>query len=258
MQNDSILILIVICSFVVFVVMFLDRTFLKYGKFIDPCDEKIKILEAKIRQEYDEKFRELEKNYNARTNELNNKINFLLEKLVEAQQKKTVRDVQKPVKVLLACGGVHRFCSTDARMLRRASIDFMTLTNADDISIGQEVRRAYQDSSPYLGVHISAHSNGETIEMNGKNITSEELEIALIGVEIVFLSACQSHAIADKIISSGRSVVTMLFDISDELAEAFAYSFWRGINVGETAESAFKSAKSENPQIADLVGFRKQ
>lgn len=213
-------------------------------------DKKIKHLE----EEYDKKIEQMKIDYERKIEELQNQVTFLLHQLVERNVVKYGEKTKD--KILLACGSVSRFCSTDQRVLRRANAKFLTITDADTTKIAQEIRRSLQDGSGYSGIHISAHSDGENIELSGRFVTPEELEIALISIDLIVLSACKSHLIADKLVSKNRSIVTFLDDVSDDIAEEAMYIFWRSCIAGETPKSAYDSVRTMYPQISDKIGFR--
>lgn len=215
------------------------------------CDQKIR----KMKDEYDVIISQLKFDYQKQIEELQNQVNFLLRQLVDRNFDK--HQIQKNTnKILLACGGVARFCSTDQRILRRANANFCTISDSDTTKIAKEIRRALQDGEGYSGIHISAHSDGDVIELFGRKVTSEELEISLLSIDLIVLAACKSHEIADKLVAKGRSIITFLENVEDDVAEEAMYIFWRSYIAGETPKSAFESVRTMYPQIADRIGFR--
>lgn len=258
MQNlGDVSFVIVVCIIVTSFVILADRFLMKkdFG-YQDPCDKKIEALRKEIKIEYDKKLEDARKNHEREVKELMDKIEILWNEILKSRITQTTEINSNNAKVLLACSGVQRFCATDTRVLRRAHVDFITLVDATPASISREIRRALQDNTPYTGIHISAHGDGDTIELGGENVTPEDLELAITSVDLVVLSSCKSHDIADKLTSRGRSIVTFLIDIEDEDAEETMYVFWRGIIAGETPRSAYDSVRKAFPQIADKIGFR--
>lgn len=245
----SILEVISICVMVATFVVIANR-FVTSRINITICDQKIK----RLKEEYDIKIAQIKLDYEKKIEELQNQVTFLLHQLVEqnvGQKAKKVRN-----KILLACGGIDRFCSTDKRVLRRANVNFLSIIDSDTTKISQEIRRALQDGEGYSGVHIAAHCDGHVIELSGRGITPEELEIALLSIDLVVLSSCKSHEIADKLVSKDRAIITFLEDIEDDVAEEAMYIFWRSYLAGETPKSAYESVRTMYPQIADRIGFR--
>ena len=238
------------------IVVAFDRFFLGSNR-IDPCDEKIRRFKRELELDYDKKFAKIKEEHEKEIAELKRQIQFLLDTLV-AQKNLLQPTIHKKdeEKVLLACGGVSRFCSTDSRVLRRSHINFTTITDATTTRIASEIRRALQDGNPYTAIHISAHSDGQSIELAGETISSEELELAILTIDLIVISACSSHDIADKLAERGRSIITFLEDVDDDVAEESMYIFWRAIKAGETPKSAYESTRSMYPQIADKIGFR--
>lgn len=254
MSADTFGSILLTCVLVCVTIMYIDKRMAKV-QHTDPCDEKIARLRQELKLEYDKKFAELEQEYIKKNEELSKTVEFLLSRLMQTTTAASPQLAKQ--KVLLACGDNRRFCSTDERVLRRAGITFTMLKDADDVEIGREIRRSFQDNNPYTAVQISGHGSGEFVEMNGRQITPEQLEVALVGVNLIILSSCKSHAIADKLSTSKRTIITMLEDTTDNDVEDYTYLFWRSVSGGETYESAYQTANNAFPQMAPKVGMRK-
>lgn len=208
-----------------------------------------------VKSQHNNQIAELKREYANKIKQLQDQVDWLLNELTKYKAERPVILEKNAIKVLLACGGTQRFCSTDSRVLRRANINFYTIENATPELIGKEVRRGLQDNTNYTAIHIAAHGNESGIQMNNALISPEELEPCLGGVNIVILSACKSHTVADKLVTADRSVITMFDNVADENAEEFMYIFWRSIAQGDTIEQAFEHARATT-QIKDRVGLR--
>lgn len=258
MEQGQLLVDIAVSIILFFSMKFIDNQLRLRNPIADPCELKIAIAVKNIKTEYDQKISQLKEERRREVDELETKIELLLELLLKARKESFSVSLapNEQHRVLLACGDNDEFCATDSRVLRRAHVDFTTVRKADNISIAREIRRGLQDKRPYTAVHISAHGSETHILMNGREVSPEELEIALLSVNLVILSACKSHSLADKITSPGRTVITILENITNEDAEEFTFLVWKGICSGQTPESAFNLARSDFPQIADKVGIR--
>lgn len=207
-----------------------------------------------VKSQHNNQMAELKREYTHKIKTLQEQVNYLLEELTKYKSQAHVQ-IKTDIKVLLACGGAQRFCSTDSRVLRRANINFYTIENAMPELIGKEIRRGLQDNSPYTAIHIAAHGNEEGIQMSGSLILPEQLELNLEGINIVILSSCKSHTVADKLVTAERSIITMFDNVLDENAEEFMYIFWRSQSQGDTVEQSFEHARATT-QIKDRVGLR--
>lgn len=210
-----------------------------------------------LKESYEKRITQLEKYYTDKIHKMQEQIDYLLEKLTE-QNKKLATLSNLNHKVLLVCSDIQRFCSTDSRMLRKAEVDFYTLENATGEMIHKEIQRASVDNEKYTAIQIAAHGDETGIQLYDKLYSSEELEEILIGIDLLFLSACKSHYVSDKLIGTNRTIITMRHDISDDDAENFAYIFWREYKNGNSAKESYETARNTVQNIKDKVGIRVQ
>lgn len=181
--------------------------------------------------------------------------NDFSEGLSEVTQKNYYREV------LLVCGN-YQFCETDRRALRKAQIPFIRLQEATVASLKQEILRRRADGNLYRIVHFAAHGNENYIELSilptgfNDKVGGDELGLILSGVEVVFLNACESTKVGDKIADIVPVVITLLEEIEDNVAEAFTTEFYTNIRTGSSPLEAFYKAINTLPEISEFAHIR--
>lgn len=206
--------------------------------------------------------------YEARIQELERRVDFLVEQLQKAGIQ--IRDLehqlatQPPVSretdtiakpLLLICGANATMCDADRLALRRAQVGFHRLYHATKTMIDDELRRRRQDSTLYPWLHITAHAGPEGIHLADGIADPAWWNERLQGIHVVFLAACQTAAVADAL----AGLVTVVFvheDIGDRDASDFTYAFWRRLKEGGDPHHAYRQALFETPQIAEFVDIR--
>lgn len=163
--------------------------------------------------------------------------------------------------VLLVCGD-QLFCEVDRRALRKAQIPFVRLLDATTESLKQEILRRRSDGNLYRIIHFSAHGTENYIELSmlpsgfKDKITGDELGLILTGVEVVFISSCKSTKVGDRIADIVPVVVTLLEDVENDLAEAFAAEFYKQIKLQASPQQAFYLAVGTIPEISEFAHIR--
>lgn len=205
--------------------------------------------------------------YEARIQELERRVDFLVEQLQKAgiqirdleQQLSTqpvVRETDPIVKpLLLICGANPTMCDADRLALRRAQVGFHRLYHATKTMIDDELRRRRQDGTLYPWLHITAHAGPEGIQLADGLADPAWWNERLGGIDVVFLAACKTAAVADAL----AGLVTVVFiheDIGDRDASDFTYAFWRRMKEGGDPHQAYRQAIFEAPQIAEFVDIR--
>ena len=163
--------------------------------------------------------------------------------------------------VLLVCGE-RVFCDSDRRALRKAQIPFIRLLDATTESLKQEILRRRSDGNLYRIVHFAAHGNENYIELGmlpsgfKDKITGDELGLILAGVEVVFISSCKSTKVGDKVADIVPVVITLLEEVENNLAEAFATEFYMQIKLQASPQKAFYAAVGTIPEISEFAHIR--
>lgn len=211
------------------------------------------------------------KRYEARIQELERRVDFLVEQLQKAgiqihdleQQlahhpitvsPETTTPPAKPL--LLICGTSATTCDADRHALRRAGIAFQRLYHATQRSIEDELRRRRQDGTLYPWLHISAHASPEGVALADGLASPSWWHERLDGIEVVFLATCQGAAIADELAGLVKAVVFVHEEIGDRDASDFTYAFWRRLKEGGDPHQAYRQALLEAPQVAEFVDIR--
>lgn len=206
--------------------------------------------------------------YEQRIQELERRVDFLVDQLQKAGIR--IRDLEnqsehlptvsretdaiiKPL--LLICGDNATMCDSDRLSLRRAGVGFQRLYHASKRTIEEELRRRRQDGTLYPWLHITAHASPEGIQLGDGIADPTWWNERLQGIQVVFLAACQTAAVADAL----AGLVTVVFvheDIGDRDASDFTYAFWRRMKEGADPHQAYRQALFEAPQIAEFVDIR--
>ena len=224
---------------------------------------------------YEEKINDLQRqlseqrlHYEQQIEELERRIDFLVGELQRAGIH--IRDLEKaidgkgkqdhnplPAKpLLLICGMATTLCDVDRHAVRRATVSFQRLFNATKASLSAELRRRRQDGSLYPWIHISAHANEHGIELTDGIAPPAWWNEQLQGIEVVFLAACRTAAVADELAGMVAAVIFVLEDIEHADAGDFTYSFWRRMKEHGDARMAYQQAIIEVPQIAEFTDIR--
>jgi hypothetical protein len=211
------------------------------------------------------------KRYEARIQELERRVDFLVQELQKAgiqihdleQQLAShhivSRETSLPTKpLLLICGTVATMCDADRHALRRAGVAFQRLYHATMNSIEDELRRRRQDGTLYPWLHITAHAGPDGVALADGLATPAWWNERLDGIAVVFLATCSGGAIADQLAGLVRAVVFVHEEIGDRDASDFTYAFWRRMKEGVDPHQAYRQALLEAPQVAEFVDIRIQ
>lgn len=228
------------------------------------CEQQIAQLTLEMeqqRQRYEGRIRELEK-----------RVDFLVEQLQRAgiQIKELERKASQPAPdqrtapeqpqllskpMLVICGADATMCDLDRRSIRRAGIPFQRLYHATKPMVADELRRRRQDGTLYPWLHVTAHASQAGIELEDGVADPAWWHEHLDGVEVVFLAACETSAVADAL----AGLVTVIFvqeQIENRDASDFTYAFWRRIREHGNARLAYQQAIAEAPQVAEFSDIR--
>lgn len=230
------------------------------------CEQQIAQLTLDLeqqRQRYETRIRELEKRVDFLVGELQRagiQIKELERKssLPIASDQRTapeppVQPLSKPM--LVVCGTDAAMCDADRRSIRRAGIPFQRLYHATKATVADELRRRRQDGTLYPWLHVTAHASAAGVELEDGTADPAWWHEHLDGVEVVFLAACETSAVADAL----AGLVTVVFvqeAIENRDASDFTYAFWRRMREHGNARQAYQQAIAEAPQVAEFSDIR--
>lgn len=228
------------------------------------CDRQIAQLVADMEEQ-----RQL---YEKRIHELELRVDFLVEQLQRAgtkikelerkssqpaapSEQRTVPELPLSKPMLVVCGADATMCDLDRRSIRRAGIPFQRLYHATKPMVADELRRRRQDGTLYPWLHVTAHASQAGIELEDGIADPAWWHEHLDGVEVVFLAACETSAVADAL----AGLVTVIFvqeQIENRDASDFTYAFWRRMREHGNPRQAYQQAIAEAPQVAEFSDIR--
>lgn len=228
------------------------------------CDRQIAQLVADMEEQ-----RQL---YEKRIHELELRVDFLVEQLQRAGTKikelerkssqpaappehRTAPELPLSKPMLVICGADPGMCDMDRRSIRRAGIPFQRLYHATKAAVADEMRRRRQDGTLYPWVHITAHAGPNGIDLEDGTAPPEWWHEHLVDIDVVFLAACETSAVADAL----AGLVTVVFvheQIENRDASDFTYAFWRRMKEHGNARLAYQQAIVEAPQVAEFTDIR--
>lgn len=209
--------------------------------------------------------------YEVRIRDLEHRVDFLVEQLLRAGIQ--IRDMEKaiampktttPVEVekellgkplVLVCGDDPAVIELDRQALRRTGILYQRIMPATKKKVEEDFRRRRQDQTLYRWVHVSAHANEEGVELADGIAEPSWWNGNLDGIEVVFLAACKTGAVADAL-AGLVTVVFVLEDIESQDAADFTYAFWKRMKEHGNPTRAFRQATTEVPQVAEFTDIR--
>ena len=209
-----------------------------------------------------------ETDYERKVEVLEERVKWLLDELQLAKAR--IRDLERaqgnmvsakvtaiPAKPLLfICGPDTRLCEIDRVALRRVNISFQRLQAATQQTVSDELRRRRQDNTLYPWLHITAHAGEDGIHLADGVAPPAFWNDVLSGVQVVFLAACQTGAVADAL-AGMVTVIYVLEEIDNRDASDFTYAFWRRMREHGDPVQAYRQAVVEAPQIAEFTDVRR-
>lgn len=233
-------------------------------------EPEISTYEAKIKR-LSQEIGDQKAQYEQQIGELNRRIDFLIDQLLRAglqiRELETRKDGSYPVPsvpvvkrlpekpLLLICGTEQSFCEADRQALRRTGINFQRLMATTKAGVISELRRRRQDDKLFPWIHVTAHATSDGILLSDGIAEPDWWNEQLSGVEVVFLAACQSSAVADAL-AGMVTVVFVLEDIENKNASDFTYAFWRRMDEHRDAIKAYRQAVIEVPQVREYTDIR--
>lgn len=222
--------------------------------------------------ELQEELAEQRQRYEQRIQELERRVDFLVDQLQKAgirirdlenqtqlatHPTAVSRETDAPIKpLLLICGENATMCDSDRLSLRRAGVGFQRIYHASKRTVEDELRRRRQDGTLYPWLHITAHAGPMGIQLVDGIADPAWWNERLVGIKVVFLAACKTAAVADALAGLVGTVVFIHEDIGDRDASDFTYAFWRRMKEGADPHQAYRQALFEAPQIAEFVDIR--
>lgn len=124
----------------------------------------------------------------------------------------------------------------------------------------KEIERQREDNKILKYWHISAHGDRNKGILFGKKWIEWEAFYDLISpyddLEILFLNACESVDVADKISGSFKYILATAIEIPTDDAMIATKIFWKNIVNGNTAEEAVNAIKTNIPDFAGNIRLR--
>lgn len=208
-----------------------------------------------------------ESEYEDKVADLEKCVKWLLDELEQAKAR--IRELEKaqvhpqqhndtiPAKPLLfVCGPDTSLCEIDRQALRRVGVSFQRLHMATKQALENELRRRRQDNTLYPWLHVTAHASEDGIMLTDGLAPPAFWNDMLPGVQVVFLAACQTAAVADAL-AGMVTVIYVLEDIDNRDASDFTYAFWRRMREHGDPQRAYRQAVVEAPQIAEFTDIRR-
>lgn len=205
--------------------------------------------------------------YENKIADLEKRVRWLLDELEQADAR--IRELEKgqvqpshrndtiPTKpLLLVCGPDTSLCEIDRLALRRVGVSFQRLHMATKQALENELRRRRQDNTLYPWLHVTAHASEDGIMLTDGLAPPAFWNDMLPGVQVVFLAACQTAAVADAL-AGMVTVIYVLEDIDNRDASDFTYAFWRRMREHGDPQRAYRQAVVEAPQIAEFTDIRR-
>ena len=205
--------------------------------------------------------------YENKIADLEKRVRWLLDELEQADAR--IRELEKgqvqpshrndtiPTKpLLLVCGPDTSLCDIDRQALRRVGVSFQRLHMATKQSVENELRRRRHDNTLYPWLHVTAHAGEDGILLADGIAPPAYWNDMLPGVQVVFLAACQTAAVADAL-AGMVTVIYVLEDIDNRDASDFTYAFWRRMREHGDPQRAYRQAVVEAPQIAEFTDIRR-
>lgn len=123
-----------------------------------------------------------------------------------------------------------------------------------------EIKRQREDNKIIKYWHISAHGSKDKGILFGKKWIEWELFYDLLSpyddLEILFLNACESIDVADKITGSFKYILATSIEIATDDAIEATKIFWKNIVNGKTPEDAVNAVKTNIPNFAGNIRLR--
>lgn len=230
---------------------------------------------AELKQDMDEqreRYESIKRADDERIHALEGRVTFLIEELQNKGIR--VRDLEKVIAeksmnspslrlmeesasgndLLVVCGDT-AMCELDRRALRRANVRFKRTVNATKAEIVSELRRRRQDNNMYKWMHVSSHANKEGVHLVDGIAEPAWWNENVTGVDVIFLAACQTSAVADEL-AGLACVVFVKEDIDTQDAADFTYAFWRRMNEHGDPRRAYAQAVKEVPQVDEYTDIR--
>ncbi len=219
---------------------------------------------AAQRKETESLRREYERKLTGQQRELQKHIDWLLGQIQEECAKIKLLETRidggtatltmaKPL--LLICGGISQFCTADRMAVHRAGVPFHRIIEATKHKIDDEFRRRRADHTLYKWVHISSHAGADGVLLADGVANAEWWHEVLVGVQVLFLAACETVEIADAL-AGMMTVISTTEEIEDKHAADFTYIFWRQMKEHGRPERAYQEALLAVPQVAEFTDIR--
>lgn len=219
---------------------------------------------ATHRKETESLRREHERKLTSQHHELQKRIDWLLGQIQEERAKIKMLEqridgagaslsMAKPL--LMICGGISTFCTTDRMAIHSTGLPFHRIIEATKQKIDDEFRRRRADNTLYKWVHISGHAGADGVLLADGVANAEWWNEILVGVQVLFLAACESVAIADAL-AGMMTVISTTEEIEDKHAADFTYIFWRQMKEHGSPGRAYQEASLAVPQVAEFTDIR--
>lgn len=224
-----------------------------------------------LRREYEKQIaaqqQEFERKITQQHDEMEERVNWLLEQLkaegvkvkaLETQMRNIPQEqnedtLAKPL--LLICGGVSSFCTADRMAIRKAGVAFHRMLDATTQKIEGELRRRRSDNTLYKWVHVSGHASAAGVKLGEIVVAPPWWNETLIGIDVLFLAACETVDVADAL-AGMMTVVSTTEEIENKDAADFTYIFWRQMNTHGNPGRAYQEALLAVPQVAEFTDIR--
>lgn len=271
LPNDLLIVLLLVGAFIA--IRFVEHQLghrVGEGSYAARIYELERRIEAQ-RQDYEKKLADQKRDYEAQLLEQKQRIDFLIEQLqlsgVRIKElekardgnndkgKEAERDQESFKSLLLICGSSAEMCDLDRIALRRAKVSFQRLYHASRSMITDALRRRRQDGTPYRWVHVAAHADDAGVELADGMADPAWWNETMIGIELVFLAACRTAKVADEL-AGMVTVISVTEEIENEIAQEFAYSFWKHMARLDSARDAYELALAEVPEVQEYTEIR--
>lgn len=230
----------------------------KIAKLQDAIDNQ----QASHRRELDSIRREHESKLLEQKHEFDRRVAWLVEQLQDEGAKVKALEIQSardhpllPAKPLLLICGISQFCAQDRMAIRRAGIPFHRILDATKTKIEDEFRRRRSDGTLYKWVHVNSHASADGVQLSDGMASATWWNETLIGIEVLFLAACETVEIADAL-AGMMTVVSTTEEILDKDAADFTYIFWRQMREHGNPGRAYQEALLAVPQVSEFTDIR--